>query len=1011
MSKNIIRSSINNPCPVCDRTKDGDCSQYVDGRTVMCKTCVDGMGHDESKWHYNGVNELGFQGNFVLKAEPEFIKPPRPKSRKDYYYPNRDGSNLVRVTRTDDGKGKKVFYQSHWNGGKWVKGNPAEIKQLIPIYRFAEIQAAISRNEFIFVVEGEATADALWALGIPATTTVGGSGGYANYGKEYRADLEGARLVLAPDRDSLGIKYMSNFERECSSQIEGWYLAGSAGLWRNPQGGMDIGDDILDNHYTKEQILDRVISPSEYRQIFNSDLVQAQLLELLATELLLADGKPRFTTNWDDGLNWETAETTLDGEIKRVRKFIGNHIEAIAYVKNPEGGGTGILLEFRTQRHERLRLLIPRTTLVGDGLEALRAIVDKGYYYNLDCKKQLLGYLFGLGGDVEQVYTIADKTGWVNGSFLTPAKTYGDSDLRFRDPEPDNNMTQIEGTLDGWKCEVAAKCAGNSRLLFSLGTAFASPLLPLAQIESGGFHLVGTTSIGKTTALNLAASVAGLKTIPSWRSTSNALEGKAAEFNHMLLPLDELNQADPQTVGASAYMLGNGQGKNRMNKTLSTVKPKTWELLFLSTGEVSMTDYLRQAKTPAKGGMEARMPSIPADAGKGYGVFENLQGYQSSDEFVAALETAIRQHQGTAQDAYLTELVEARKVEGFDRELRSRVQAIAGKLSQQFQDTAISRVAIRFALVQVGLELAHSFNLLPFPIEQCGWAVKQMFAAWVDIRGGAGSIEIKEACNRIEHLFVSNQHGDRVADTHNPVNVRNLLAYRHIDDLTKEAEFWVPPAIFDKELADGVDRKGLIKELQVRGWLKPSLDERPTLRRRLEINKQQRFFVFRDFWTNDERSPSDLGNREKVVDSVDSVDSKAEISPETGFLPSPGESSSKNGSGLGGLAPEISESTESSDKNGSGLGWTQPELSQGETSTMSSPASPPSPAKNCVSENASERDREFKIGDRVKPADPFHERGEDAGIVESIEGEQLVVQWQSDRNIRRYTREELQMVA
>jgi hypothetical protein len=31
--------------------------------------------------------------------------------------------------------------------------------------------------------------------------------------------------------------------------------------------------------------------------------------------------------------------------------------------------------------------------------------------------------------------------------------------------------------------------------------------------------------------------------------------------------------------------------------------------------------------------------------------------------------------------------------------------------------------------------------------------------------------------------------------------------------------------------------------------------------------------------------------------------------------------------------------------------------------------------------------------------------------VESIEGEQYVVQWQRDRNLRRYTREELQMVA
>jgi hypothetical protein len=120
------------------------------------------------------------------------------------------------------------------------------------------------------------------------------------------------------------------------------------------------------------------------------------------------------------------------------------------------------------------------------------------------------------------------------------------------------------------------------------------------------------------------------------------------------------------------------------------------------------------------------------------------------------------------------------------------------------------------------------------------------------------------------------------------------------------------------------------------------------------------------------------------------VDSKAEVGSETEFLSSPGESSSKNGSGLG---------------------WTQPELSQGETSTMSSPLSPASPAKNRVSENASERDCEFKVGDRVKPADPFHERGQDAGVVESIEGEQFVVQWQSDRLARRYTYDELQIVA
>jgi Protein of unknown function (DUF3987) len=296
-SNRYIRSSIKSPCPVCGRVKDKDCSLHPDGKTAHCKTYVDGIGHDSSQWHYNGANKQGFQGIFVLKqVEPEFVKSPRPKSSKSYYYPNRDGSPLLRVNRSDKGDGKKDFYQQHWNGSKWVNGNPDHIKRLIPIYRYPEVQQAIQRKELVFVVEGEATADALWALGIAATTTIGGSGGYANYGS-YLEDLLGARLVLSPDRDVPGLEYMSNFLRDFSSQIEGWYLAGTVGLWKNPAGGMDIGDDISDRQLTKEQILAKIISsdavgdyltspepnisPDEDEEEENSQFLQVKLGSLL----------------------------------------------------------------------------------------------------------------------------------------------------------------------------------------------------------------------------------------------------------------------------------------------------------------------------------------------------------------------------------------------------------------------------------------------------------------------------------------------------------------------------------------------------------------------------------------------------------------------------------------------------------------------------------------------------------------------------------------------------------
>jgi Protein of unknown function (DUF3987) len=278
-STKYIRSSIKSPCPVCGRTKDKDCSLHPDGKTAHCKTYVDGSGHDSSQWHYNGANKQGFQGIFVLKqVEPEFVKSPRPKSSKSYYYPNRDGFSLLRVNRIDKGDGKKDFYQQHWDGSKWVNGNPDHIKRLIPIYRYLEVQQAIQKKELVFVVEGEATADALWALGTAATTTIGGSGGYANYGS-YLEDLLGARLVLSPDRDAPGLEYIYNFQRDFSSQIEGWYLAGTVGLWKNPQGGMDIGDDITDHRLTKEQILAKLISGHAIDDYLNSSKPNISLAE------------------------------------------------------------------------------------------------------------------------------------------------------------------------------------------------------------------------------------------------------------------------------------------------------------------------------------------------------------------------------------------------------------------------------------------------------------------------------------------------------------------------------------------------------------------------------------------------------------------------------------------------------------------------------------------------------------------------------------------------------------
>jgi uncharacterized protein (DUF927 family) len=561
------------------------------------------------------------------------------------------------------------------------------------------------------------------------------------------------------------------------------------------------------------------------------------------------DSRPRFVSSIEEGLVRVSFKKDDDEGLRESRESIGNHLIAIAYVDSPEEDGSCLLLEFKTIRGKVRRWTMPRADLAGEGSTSIGQLLQRGYGFQRKQKNALLEYIHSLGSEVEDTYTVTDSTGWVDKSFVMPHLTYGDTTLRFRDVEPSlEAITELLGTLEGWQKNVAAMCAGNSRLIFALGTALAAPLLPLVGIESGGFHLIGATSQGKTTVLSVAASVVGIKDIPHWRTTTNGLESTATAFNHLLLPLDEIGQADPRDVGNIAYMLANGQGKARMKRDLTNRKGKTWQLMVLSSGEVGLGNYMKQANITQKGGQEVRMPDIPAvPKGSAYGCFETIHGADTAPQFVAALEAAVKQHHGTALDAFLSRLVVDAGNPRFAGNLAKQVQSIAAKLSQDTVDSAIGRVAKRFALVQVALSLAHGYGLIPIPVEQIDWAISCLFEDWMEARGGEGSIEVKQACERIEHLLVTNEFSDRVYDLRGGSGqpVRNLLAYKKTDKDGAIEELWVPTSVFDKEFCDGVNKSELIKELQRKNWLiQPRLDGKSIHQRKIN-GKPNYYYVFR----------------------------------------------------------------------------------------------------------------------------------------------------------------------
>ena len=147
--------------------------------------------------------------------------------------------------------------------------------------------------------------------------------------------------------------------------------------------------------------------------------------------------------------------------------------------------------------------------------------------------------------------------------------------------------------------------------------------------------------------------------IRQWRATGNGLELVAAAHSDNLLPLDEMGQVDGREAGEIAYMLSNGQAKARAGRSGLSRPAARFRVLFLSTGEVGLADKLAEAgRAGPKAGQEVRLADLPADAGAGFGLFEELHDAGSADAFARELREATGRFYGAPLHAFLTMLVD-----------------------------------------------------------------------------------------------------------------------------------------------------------------------------------------------------------------------------------------------------------------------------------------------------------------------------------------------------------------
>src|SRR3984957_9373911 len=237
----------------------------------------------------------------------------------------------------------------------------------------------------------------------------------------------------------------------------------------------------------------------------------------------------------------------------------------------------------------------------------------------------------------------SSMAGWVKSSFVLPYRSFGPDEVVFSG-DPNIGL----GCQGNWKRNVGKLCSGNSRLLFAASVAFAAPLMRVVGIEGGGFHFRGLSSKGKTTALQVAASVCGkVSTAPgedsyllNWKFTANSFEEVAQSHNDAVMVIDELGQADAKTVGDICYMLANGQGKARMGHA-----KRSWRVMFITSGEVSLAEHMAKAGVETMIGQEVRLLEIATDCSE-HGLFENIHSSKTPAEFSNRIKSATANHYG-----------------------------------------------------------------------------------------------------------------------------------------------------------------------------------------------------------------------------------------------------------------------------------------------------------------------------------------------------------------------------
>ena len=524
--------------------------------------------------------------------------------------------------------------------------------------------------------------------------------------------------------------------------------------------------------------------------------------------------RPHFDTN-NRGVWWINVRTDKDGDIIEAEPLLlSDPIDIIGTGQDNDGAYYRII-KFKDKITRQQKTAALPQAEIADG----KCWGRLGFYglfieSNPTKRRKLADYLQKEGS--QAAFTITDRAGWHEDSYIMPSgetitATDKDPAIIYNGDTSQAKAYQPNGELTDWQQNIARYAVGNSRLCLALGASFAAPLLSLLNEESGGFHLMGDSSDGKTTAAKVALSVWGKPSgsLLSWSGTKIGFSNTAAARNDGLLVLDEIGQASPHVIGDTVYSVMNGINKVQGAKQGGNRALSRWKVMMFSTGEKTPDSILKHHKGDWNAGQAARLPSIRAAAQ--YGIYDTLHGFEDGALLSEHIAQSAEKYHGTAGRLFIRQLLD--NLEQAKQQATERMAAFMATIPELSGQAR--RVAKRFAIAAAALELAAPVTGLPVGVGMAG--VKKCFDEWLEANG-AGKHEDRRIIEQAEDFIAQHALGTRFMEWSDKSTNKDHAGYRKQEG--EKLELWVIRRVFADEIAQSFDEAKVCRVLADNGLLK-----------------------------------------------------------------------------------------------------------------------------------------------------------------------------------------------